>query len=294
VKKTHLIWVLVLAVLAGYAGAKLAVRGNAGTGDVMSAADDITYLRVRDTGTIRCGYLVTHPFLFKDPNPGALSGIAHDAIEKMAANMSLKVEWTEEVGFSTLLEGLSTRRFDVLCSAIWATTSRGLAADFLKPLSYAGVHAWVRPGDVRFKNGLEGVDWKNIRISTIDGHISDILARAKYPEAQRISLPDMTMISENFMAVAQGKADITFEQNYVALEYLSHNPGAVISVTKEKPIKVFPTNFLIPKGEEKLKSMLNTAQDELTNSGVIGALIDQYETYPGSFYRVAKPYELTP
>ncbi|MEJ0063053.1 MAG: transporter substrate-binding domain-containing protein [Alphaproteobacteria bacterium] len=281
--------ILICAVAASYATARFSAPPP--QQPIVKKEDDV-FDRVMRARTIKCGYVVTHPFLFKDANTGALSGIAHDAIEKMAENLSLKIEWAEEAGWSTMLEGLSTQRYDMLCSAIWSTTSRSLKADFLKPLSYAGVHAWARPGDARFEKGLSEIDWSTVKIATIDGHISDIIARAKFPAAQKLSLPDTSSIPEVFMAVAAGKADITFEQNYIGLEFLSKNPGAVASVTKDHPIKVFPTTFLIPQGAEKFKAMLNAAQDELTNSGYIGGLIDKYETYPGSFYRPVKPYEM--
>lgn len=290
-KFPYFIFVLLCACAVSYATVRLATV-PATPAQAVDVRKQDAFDRVMNAGKIRCGYVINHPFLFKDANTGALSGISHDVIEKMAENLGLKMEWTEEVGWSSMLEGLSTGRYDVLCSAVWSTSNRGLKADFLDPLSYAGVHAWVRPDDHRFDKGLSDVDWREIKVATIDGHISDVMTRAKFSQAQRVSLPDLSAISDAFLAVSSGKADITFEENYVALEFLSSNPGTVKSVTKAQPLKVFPTTFLIPQGETKLKFMLNTAQAELSNSGYIGELVKRYETYPGSFYLPARPYDL--
>lgn len=246
---------LILSLLCFFT---LAAPAFAGNSEKESAFD-----RVMRTGTLRCGYVISPPHLLKDPNTGALSGIAHDAIEKMAENLHLKVDWTEEVGWATMLEGLRTHRYDMLCSAVWATSSRALIADTLKPLDFAGVNIWTRPGDKRFSGDLSAVDWSKIKIATIDGHISDIISGADFPTSQRVSMPDTTQISELFTAVADGKADVTFEENYVGYDFLQHNNGKIAKVERNKPLRLFPTTFLIPQGEEKLKTMLSIAQDEI-------------------------------
>jgi hypothetical protein len=39
-----------------------------------------------------------------------------------------------------------------------------------------------------------------------------------------------------------------------------------------------------------MKGLIDTAVDELENSGVIDKIIKKYEPGPNAFYRVAKPY----
>src|SRR5690349_10046206 len=104
---------------------------------VASAQRESAFERVMRTRTLRCGYVISPPHLQKDPNTGALSGIAHDALEKMASHLGLKIDWAEQVGWATMLEGLSDGRYDMMGSAVWATSSRALRADALKPLDFA-------------------------------------------------------------------------------------------------------------------------------------------------------------
>ena len=49
---------------------------------------------------------------------------------------------------------------------------------------------------------------------------------------------------------------------------------------------------MIPKGEEKLKSMLNTAIEELLNSGEVDMIIDRNEEFAGAYYHVSQPYKV--
>ena len=280
----RIIPIFLIALFAGYLGAGFNQNDNTVT------QERSTFDTVMDTGIIRCGYVIAHPALFKNPNTGDLSGVSYDAIEKMAENLSLKVEWVEEVGWTSMLEGLDNGRYDVMCTSVWSITSRALKADFLNPLWYAGVHVWVRSDDTRFDD-INTVDWSKMTVAAIDGHISDTAARTRYPQAKTFSLTDLSQISEAFTAVATGKADATFEQELVSMDFLANNPNAVKKVSGNNPILVYPATTLIPRGEDKLKAMLNTAQDELMNSGYIDALITKYESYPNTLYKVARPYQ---
>ena len=70
------------------------------------------YDRVMRTKTLRCGYHTWAPYLVKDANSGAMSGIYFDYVEKLAASLNLKVEWAEEVGYGDLITALNGGRID--------------------------------------------------------------------------------------------------------------------------------------------------------------------------------------
>jgi Bacterial extracellular solute-binding proteins, family 3 len=72
---------------------------------IVKAEAKSVYSRVIESGKIRCGYIPYEPGLIKDPNTGKFSGIMHDTMEEIAKSLNLKVEWTEEVGWGTMIEG---------------------------------------------------------------------------------------------------------------------------------------------------------------------------------------------
>src|SRR5271167_4377726 len=76
------------------------------------------YDRVIRTGKIRCAYVIYYPDCIKDPNTGKLSGIGIEAIELIAKKLGLTAEWTEEVGWGTMMEGLQTGRYDLIASMV--------------------------------------------------------------------------------------------------------------------------------------------------------------------------------
>ncbi len=249
--------------------------------------------RVMESGKLRCGYVITTPALLKDANTGELSGISYDLVNEMGKNLDLEVEWVEETSWATMLEGLANNRYDALCSAIWSTTSRSKRAEFLDPIYYAGVGIWVRSDDNRFDNikDVQELNNKDIKIATMDGHISEITTKSDYPNATRISLPDFSNISELFNLVTTKKADLVFEQDYVAWDFMKHNPNVVKNIVPNDPIRVFPTTVLIPQNEPALKNMLNTAQNELIKIGRVKQLLKKYKTPKGSFLMPKRDFE---
>ena len=243
------------------------------------------------TKTIRVGYLSDGdaPNISRDPNTGKIFGIYVDALNNTAQILGLKVDYTEAVTWGTMIEGLNDGRYDVV-PGIWLNTQRGAAADLSKPLLYFAVGGYVRPNDHRFDTNQNNINDKSIRIATIDGEQSDLIARSLFPNATRISLPQNADLSQLLLSVSQNKADVTFTDTSNAGVYLKSNPGTVRNLNVNKPLEVFPSTYMVRKGEEQFLSLLNTSVDETINTGQAELLIKKYETTPGSLYAPSFPY----
>ncbi len=259
------------------------------TGGVQDRPDALQ--RTLNTGKIRAAYVVLPPSVIKDPNTGELSGIFPDTLREVARRMNLEVQWVEEVGWGTMIEGLKARRYDVVCTQVWPNASRAPHADFVEPLFYIGVGVYVRAGDERFGRGnLHELNDPGVRVSTIDGEMSDIIAKTDFPRARIVSLPQLSDASQVLLEVATGKADVTFMQTSIADAYLARNPDSIRNIVPETPIRVFPNSMMVLKNEHALRSTLDIAVRELINGGFVNALIDKYEEFPGSLYRRALPF----
>jgi len=254
---------------------------------------DSLHDRILEAGKIRCGYFLFPPYSMKDPNTGKMSGIFVDALEEAASNLGLKVEWAEEVGYGTMVEGLKTGRYDLVPTGVWPNANRARYADFSNPLFYSGIVAYARSDDHRFDKNLKAIDDKTVTISTIDGTVQDVMARKDFPHAHVLSHPEMSDASQILLDVTTRKADVTFIEPGLAAIFLKGNPGSVQSITGKKPIAVIANTMMFKLGEPSFKSMLNTALAELINTGYIDHLINKYEPAPGAYYRIARPYEMT-
>jgi len=95
---------------------------------VSSFASDkeLTFDRVMRTNTLRCGYVVLPPQFIQDPKTGHFSGVAYDVVMEVAKRLQLKVEWTEQVNFATVGEGLKAGRYDAFCLTTyrWSNLAR--------------------------------------------------------------------------------------------------------------------------------------------------------------------------
>ena len=248
------------------------------------------YERVMSTGVIRCGYVTYPPGCIKDANTGKLNGIFVDAIQKASENMGLKVEWAEEVGWGSMIEGLKSDRYDLVCSPVWANASRGKQAAFSVPLFFSGIGIYVRANDTRFDGSPERINSPTIRVATVDGEMSDIIARSDFALASRVSHPQLSDVGQLLLDVADGKADATFVEPYIAQLFEKSHPGALKNIVAAHPIRVFPNTMMLRIDEPELRSMLDTALAELLNSGFVDESLRRYSPRSGAFYPVARPY----
>jgi len=249
------------------------------------------YDRVKRTGKIRCSYFLYNPICVKDPATGKLSGIGVEALELVAKKLGLTVEYVEEVGLGTLIEGLKTRRYDLCATPICANASRAKVSDFSKPLYYQPYFAYARRGDERFKGHFERINAKDVTIACIDGGTAQVIAEDDFPQAQLFSVPEMTEFSQILLNVSSSKADVTFAEPSLVERYLRTNPGTVVNVDASKPLRMFSCCWAIDRGEFEFKAMLDTVLEEVINSGAMEKILAKYKIAPDVYYRVASPYQ---
>ncbi len=251
-----------------------------------------TYNRVTHSGKIRCGYLIWPPGCIKDPNTGRLSGIGIDTIELVAKKLGVTVEWVEEVSMGTMIEGLVSGRYDLIPTPIWTNANRAKVVNFSRPLFYSPVYVFASKGDTRFKHHWERINSPKVKIATVDGGTNELIAQDDFPQAQRLSMPQLNDNAQLLLNIGTGKADLTFADPIVADRYMQNNPGTIENINPDKPIRVFADSWMFGRGELEFKAMLDTVLDEVINSGAMDKIISKYEKVPHEVFRVALPYQL--
>ncbi len=281
--------VAIMAILACVVFVGLAVGLNSCSRPTQSAQQS-TLDRVLTSGTIRAAYLVRPPNIIKDPNTGKLSGIFVDIVNEIGRRAGLKVEWTEEVTWSTMIEGLNSGRYDVVGTGIWRNATRGKAADFTLPLFYSGVGVFVRSDDHRFDSDRTLINRGDVRISVIDGEMAETIAKSDFPAAQPVSLTQVSDTSQMLLEVQSKKADVAFLAAQIGARYMAKNPGALRNIAGERPIRVFPESLMVKRGDYEFKAALDSAITEIVNSDFVSKTIKKHDSVPESYYLVANPY----
>ncbi|MDD5587399.1 MAG: transporter substrate-binding domain-containing protein [Alphaproteobacteria bacterium] len=248
--------------------------------------------RATRTKTLRCGYILYDPVVRKNPNNGALSGILVDALNEIGKRLEWKIEWTEELSFITQFEGLRTGRYDLVCTALWGFPEQAKAGEFIGPFYYEPIGIWARSGDTRFDKDWSKINDPDVIVSGVDGTFPAQEAKAVFPQAKLRSLPQSSDYASPLMDVATGKADVTFINNSMGLAFDSNNPGKIRNIATGTPFRVFPIYVITAKGEFKLQSLMNNMLNLMHNDQSMARILRQYEKIPGSYYPVAKPYEV--
>ncbi|MDD5586116.1 MAG: transporter substrate-binding domain-containing protein [Alphaproteobacteria bacterium] len=284
---------IIFTVLAAVAASFVTLKWSGAPGEKATAARaESVYDRVMRTQVIRAGYVSNPPSCMKDPNTGKYSGIFVEAMQEAVKKLGLRIEWTEEAGWGTMIEGMESGRYDIVPCAIWPNSRRSTHVDFTKPLFYSGIAAYVRADDNRFDKNITLINSPSVKIATMDGEMAEVIASTDFPLAQKVQVPQLSEISNMLLNVKDRKADVTFVELYFAHEFLKNNPGALKNITADKPLRVFPDTVMIPGNEFALRQMLDTAFEELLNTGYVDSLLDKYEPAPGTFYRLAPPFHI--
>lgn len=255
-------FIAVVALVVGFS----AMRQNT----VVSVAD-----KVIDRGEIRIGYIVYPPLLSKDEATGKLSGISYELVEAAAAKLNLKTNWVEEVGWGSALEGLKTKRYDILGTQMWPNSARAREAVFADSPFSSGIYPYVRAGDNRFGANLAQFNSPNITISVVDGELSQFIAKENLPQAKVNALPQLASYAESFLNVVNHKADVVFAEPSSANDFLKTNPGSIQRIG-EKPIRMYGLSFAFARGQESMVSMWNVAIDELVKEDVVSTILEKY------------------
>jgi len=269
--------------------ALLIISCNTGGNNSTGKKELTTYQKILKAGKIRVGYVNYPPSFIVNPD-GSFSGIFYETMEEIGKNLGVKVVYAEEETWDGMIEAIKTGRVDMVCTGIWPTTQRGKFVDFATPLFYSVVKAYTYEGNTKFDNDLSKINSPDVTISTIDGEMSSIIADMDFPKAKKSTVTQLTGVSQVLMEIKSKKADVSFVEPAIALEFAAKNPNSIKEVKGVKPLRVFPNSMMLPKGQEDLKSTINIATQELINNGFVDKVIQKYEKFPNSFYRVQLPY----
>ena len=284
-KKALPVLFLVAVVLIAFFGGRYSGRTENLAPVLESRLDSIL-----KSGKIRCSYLIYSPYFRKDANTRELSGIFHDIMEEIGRAADLKIEWVEEVGYESIFTGVNTGRHDIFAGGLWPSANRAKVGGFTIPVFYSVIKAWGRMDETRFQ-GLEGINDPEVRIATIDGAMEDLIAKTDYALAKCVSLPQLSPFTQNLLNITSKKADLTFAEPGIIKEFLETNPGTLKELAPNKPLRIFGTSLVVPRGDHELKAFLDVALKELLFSGTIDKILSLYESAPGVFPRAALPYK---
>jgi polar amino acid transport system substrate-binding protein len=258
---------------------------------VQQAKKETTFERVMRTHTLRCGYAVWSPVLYKDMKTGKIRGIAPDIVEAMGKKLDLKIDWAEEATWGTLVEGLTTGRYDATCVVLAQLSARAKVIGFSAPVLFASEYMIVRNNDTRFKKNID-LNNPSYGLVVLEGEAAALVARQKYPQAAIRQMPQNIDYTLVFQEVETKKADAAIMELAAFKEYEKNNPGKLRILDRNDPVLVMQMGFGLPQGDVALKNIIDTAIGELMMDGTVEAAIRAHSPSPDAFFTPARPYQL--
>lgn len=265
------VWVL---ILGGFYGMR--VHHQAELANAKTELAQPVFEKIRQTRVIDCAYFVWPPYVMKEPNTGALTGLNVDQMSAMAQALGVTVNWKMEVGLDQIAPALAQHKADMMCATLWASSNRSWELDFSNPTHYTPLYAMVRADDDRFDGHMEKINDPEVTVVFIDGDSPQAVANARFPKARQLALPNASDGTQNLLSVLTHKADVTFVDKYLLSEFEKAHPGKIRAVSGISPVQVFGETFAVTKGETKLRDMLNVVIFELQNNGAMDGILKTY------------------
>lgn len=253
------------------------------------AADkESAYERVIRTGTIRCGYMLWSPILSKDAETGAFSGVGYDVMTEVAKRLGMKIDWTEEAGMDVILQGAQNGRYDMVCTPLYANSSRGKISYFSTPLYFSPVYVVTRANDNRFDKDQAVLNDPQYKLAMLDGEITAILGPQHFPKVTPHNIPQLQGYSFVLKDVDLGKADATIADIMTVMDYNKNNVEKLKFLSK--PLAVNAVAFPLPRDGD-FKQMMDTVFHEMIYDGWFENLLDtKYPEYKASIMMNAPAY----
>ncbi|QQR50528.1 tRNA-dependent cyclodipeptide synthase [Candidatus Nomurabacteria bacterium] len=227
--------------------------------------------RVEKTKTLRVAFTNYPPALFYNHETDTFSGIFYEIITAIAKKHEWQIKWSEETGYGVVIDGLDHNRFDLFGSTVWPTPERKEKASFSKSIYTSNAYPWTLPGIEyeKLKNSPE------LRVVVKENDISHSIAKADFPNARLVFVPQLSDPQELLQFVTDGKGDMTFAEINLMEIFTKTKQKKLVQATSD-PIRIYENTFVFKKDDLSLKNLIDDEIGVMLASGKLSELIEKY------------------
>jgi len=231
-------------------------------------SEESALARVEKSKTLKVGWAVWHPYVFRDPKNNELEGISYELVQDLGKAMGVKVEWVED-NWSTLPAGIQAAKFEI-SNLMAITPPRAQAVDFSHSVTKHGVSLIASKDKVDKMHTWEEWDRPGVKIAVTLGANSDMFVSERFKKAEIVRLKT---VPENVLALVSGRVDAH-----------ASTIDALVTIQREHPeLVIVPGSFgnsevafALPKGDTALAKEVNKFVDDAKRSGRIQQLLTKY------------------
>ena len=235
--------------------------------------EEDTFKTIKKEGVLRVGYILAAPWCIRDQRTGEMSGTFVEAINEIARQMEVKVEFIE-ADFSTFIAGLQSRKYDLSIAPTFATIPRAKSVAYTVPLMAAGNSAIIRKGDDRFKT-LQDIDRKGVIVAVTQGEQGHEYAKINFKNAEiRVFAGgDQNMA---FSEVLAGRADVALGDVWFSAKFAAEHSEAH-DLFADNPYNITPVGWSIRYEDLSLLTFINTSLQYLDTIGKLDEIDRKYD-----------------
>ncbi len=201
--------------------------------------------RVLESGTLRVGTTGDFkPMSFKNPATGDYQGYDVDAIERLAADMGVAIEWVP-TDWKTLVAGVVADKYDITTSAS-VSVDRATVAGFSDAYVTFATVPVTRAAEVEDYAGWDDLDRDGVRIAVTLGTVFEQQARAFFETAEIVTVEAP---ARGYQEVIAGRATATITSNVDAAQLTTTYPDLAV-VAVDEPRSQRPGAFLLPQDDQ--------------------------------------------
>lgn len=228
--------------------------------------------------TLKVGATPTgQPFTFLDTRSGKIDGVMVDVIDAISKEAHFNVQ-VEPMGFSALVNSLTSKRIDLISTAMFVTPARAKIIDFSTPVFQYGEGMLVPASDT--KNYRSFADMKGMVIGVQVGTtLVDIVQKAGGFKEIKLYDTGADMLSDLKAGRVQA---VLFDQPIMAYNFKKGNYPGMRVVDSYVPAQIGKVAIATQKGEDALMQRINAAIDTLKRNGTLDAIYKKWGVTPAA------------
>ena len=249
--------------------AAIAVLATTAPVNPAKAQTNSTLSEIKKRGTLRIGWGVWFPYVYRDNKTKELAGLSVDVGNALGEALGVEVEWVED-SWATLIAGLQAGKFD-LNNPMGITLPRAVAVTYTPPFIQYNEGLMVPKKFAGKYKHWRDLDVKGMRItaslgSTTDGFLTKALVNAELIRAK----DGATSIAQ----ILSGRAD-AWANGYGAFNKFSKERDDLVVVPGPVMASV-PVAFVVRQGDYHFRDWITYFLRREMKTGAMDRLVKKH------------------
>ena len=230
------------------------------------------------SGTLTIGSDTTYPPQeYIDTASGKATGFDVDLITEMAKRMGLTAN-VKTANFTTIVDDLKAKRYDVVISAQTITPDRQKQVDFV-PYFNAGQSILVANGNPKKITAVTDLCGKTVGVQDGTTELDTLNAANKADcKANPAKLTVLSAQTDVINLLANGRVNATFQDSPVTDYYLKLNPGRF--QVAGSIVNAAPEGISVRKGDTSMFNAVQQAFNAVKADGTYASLFNKWQLNP--------------